>query len=123
MLMNTDLPALFVRYSKEFSDFDGLVLQDPNQKGYGDDTPLHIAARHGLLNDISVLVSSGAHLDIHGDLGFTPLHYAAISGQEDAARLLLSLGANKSALNEFDQSASEVAKLANHDDFAKMLRP
>ncbi len=122
MPINLDLSALFQRYSAEFSDFDGLVLTDPNQKGYGDDAPLHVAARQGLTGDILILVRAGASVDMPGDIGCTPLHFAAMAGQASAVKLLLDLGANPRLLNEFEQTAVEVAELGGHHEIARTIK-
>lgn len=116
------LAELFRRYGTEFSDFDGLTLSDPDQCGYGEDSPLHVAARHGLKDDIAVLVKAGASVNKPGELGFTPLHNAAMAGRLDAAKQLLQLGANPRLLNEFDQTAADVAELGGHEDLARLLK-
>lgn len=66
-------------------DFLGTDLVSADQRGAVDDAPLHIAARKGTIEDIVVLIESGATVNLRGDLGNTPLHYAALTGMLDAA--------------------------------------
>lgn len=113
---------LFDRYSREFSDFDGLSLQEPNQCGYGEDAPLHVAARHGLLDDIALLIEAGASIDQKGELGFSALHYAAIARKLDAVEMLLRLGASPRLKNEFDQTPADVAALEGNTEVEQLLR-
>lgn len=112
---------LLARYEHEFSDFVDIKLVDVNQQGVGEDAPLHLAARHGLLSDIEILAEAGADLDRPGDLGFTPLHYAAMRGQLEAAALLLARGASAIKTNEFGQTPLTVAQLGDHKDIVELF--
>lgn len=103
-------------------EFLGQILTDPNQRGAVDDSPLHIAARKGELQDVEVLVAHGGNINSIGDLGNSPLHQAALSGHEAMVRLLLNLGADPSIKNEFSQTALDVAFLGKHNEVAKILR-
>lgn len=49
-------------------DFIGTDIVDANQAGGFDDTMLHIAARKAALEDIEVLVASGADINAIGDI-------------------------------------------------------
>ncbi|MEN9434007.1 MAG: hypothetical protein RLZZ422_1596, partial [Pseudomonadota bacterium] len=62
-------------------EFLGLKVTTPLDHGYIDDTPLHIAARMGNLDDLKAFIKYGVYLDIKGDLGNTPLHLACICGK------------------------------------------
>ncbi len=103
-------------------EFLGMELTEPNQRGAVDDTPLHIAARKGELDDVEVLLQNGADVDIAGDLGNTPLHYAAMSGKIEMVKKLLACGASLLLVNEFGQTALEVAELGGHNNVAEVLR-
>jgi uncharacterized protein len=120
-VLSQRVEELLARYQHEFSDFVDIKLVDVNQHGVGEDAPLHLAARHGLLKDIETLVEGGADLDSPGDLGFTPLHYAAMSGQLEAAMLLSARGASVIKTNEFGQTPLEVAQLGGHKDTMEFL--
>ena len=122
MQVNSQIEVLLARYAREYSDFDGLTLADVNQHGYGEDVPIHIAARHGLLGDIRLLVEAGARINELGDLGFTSLRYAAMMGQVDAVKLLVELGANTQARNEYGQTPLVVARLGDHNDVVQFLQ-
>jgi ankyrin repeat protein len=103
-------------------EFLGIELTRADQRGAMDDTPLHIAARKGELDDIAVLVIHGADVNLRGDLGYTPLHYAAMSAQAAAVARLLDLGADTSLMNEFSETALQVAEVGGHTEIANILR-
>lgn len=103
-------------------EFLGLDLTRADQCGAMDDTPLHIAARKGELDDIAVLVRHGADVNLRGDLGHTPLHYAAMSAQAAAVERLLDLGADTSLKNEFSETPLQVAEVGGHTEIANILR-
>lgn len=103
-------------------EFLGLELTRADQCGAMDDTPLHIAARKGELDDIAVLVSHGADVNLKGDLGYTALHYAAMAAQAAAVARLLDLGADASLKNEFSETPLHVAEVGGHTEIANILR-
>lgn len=103
-------------------DFLGLELTGPNDRGAIDDTPLHIVCRKGDLDDVKTLVSSGANVNIVGDLGNTPLHFAAMSGHKEIVIYLLKQGANPKALNEFSQTPLKVAELGGKSEIVEILK-
>jgi uncharacterized protein len=79
MSMDRKLAAVIEKY-RSHPEFLGIEVVDLNQPGAVDNTLLHIAARSGTVDDIRTLVSSGARINIPGDLGNTPLHEAALRG-------------------------------------------
>lgn len=121
MPMNsTKFDALAQKYSTH-PEFLGVKITDPNQPGAVDDTLLHIAARTGALEEIDVLVSVGARVDVIGDLGNTPLHEASMSGQVASVKKLLTYGADPTLKNEFGQTALQVAVLGGCTDVIAVL--
>ena len=61
------------------------------------DTPLHKVALWGDRNAASLLLESGAEVDVEGDMGCTPLYFAVMGGHVATAELLLGLGADPDA--------------------------
>lgn len=72
--------------------FEGGVTTVHSER-LGGDTALHIVAKWGDAEAISVLVEAGAIVDKPGEDGNTPLHYAAMIGHIEAAKRLVQLGA------------------------------
>ena len=52
-----------------------------------DETPLHVACKHGYVEIAAFLIKSGS--DVEGRTGSTPLHLAAANGHYDVVNLLL----------------------------------
>lgn len=67
----------------------------------GGDSLVHIAAQHGDLNTIKLLVEAGIDIDQKGDMGFTALHYAYDSKHLGVVDFLLARGASPDIENEF----------------------
>ena len=61
------------------------------QKGF---TPLHIAAKHGHIKVVQLLLKKGMDPDAKGRNDLTPLHVATHYGHPDIALYLLDRGAN-----------------------------
>lgn len=57
-------------------------------------TLLHIAARSGQLEIVSLLLQHGMQVDCKTTQGFTPLHAAAAEGRTNVARFLIQKGAD-----------------------------
>jgi ankyrin repeat protein len=111
-----------LRKYQSHPEFLGLVLSDPNQKGAMEDSPLHIAARKGELEDIEVLVAHGGNVNLIGDIGNSPLHEASLAGRVLVVNRLLELGADPSIRNEFAQTALDMALSGNHADIVAILK-
>jgi ankyrin repeat protein len=120
MPMKQSLQDILQKYQTH-PEFLGLTLDAPNQRGALDDSPLHIAAREGDLEDVEVLIDHGADVNLVGDLGNTPLHQAAMTGKTAVVLMLLNRGANALLENEFSQTALDVAQLGNHAEVVKAL--
>jgi hypothetical protein len=64
-------------------------------------TPLHIAAREGMLQSCEVLLLHGANPNAADESGQTPLHMAAIFGSPEIAELLIKHGADRKAADKY----------------------
>jgi ankyrin repeat protein len=115
------LTELIEKYRRS-PEFIFVNLTDPNQKGMTGDTLLHAAAVRGVLEDIGLLVASGASVNAVGDLGNTALHHAASRGMVDIVNKLLESGADVKIKNEFGQTALDVAMLMKRSQVVKILK-
>lgn len=57
-------------------------------------TPLHVAAFHGFVDVVNILVTGGALVIAEDSMGMTPLSLAVNSGNEAVVEVLLSHGAD-----------------------------
>jgi ankyrin repeat protein len=103
-------------------EFMTIDVVDVNQRGNFGDSLLHVAAGRQAIDDIEVLIASGARVNAQGDLGNTPLHQAASRGLVESVRKLLQLGADRGIKNEDGQTALDLAELMGRDDVVKMLK-
>jgi len=121
MSIGKDLAAVIAKY-RMYPQFLGIEIADVNQPGAMNDTMLHFAAESGAIEDIEVLVDSGAEVNAIGDIGNTPLHGAALTGKVAATKRLLELGADRTLKNELGQRAVDIADIGGHDNVAETLR-
>ena len=121
MPLKDEFAELVKRYCRS-PEFLGVELTDPNQPGMTGDTLLHAAVTRGNLDDVKVLIASGAKVNCIGDLGSTPLHYAASRGHEEIALELLQSGADSTVKNEFGQTPLDLALLMKHRGVADILK-
>ena len=106
----------------ELASFNEMELKDPNQIGLDEDAPIHVACRMGELEDVEIMVSAGADINLIGDIGNTPLHEAAIRGNLMVVKRLIELGASPRIKNEFGQTARDVAEIGKFDEIATILK-
>jgi ankyrin repeat protein len=77
-----------------------LVATNPqlvNKQGWGELTPLHLAAQNRCPDVTAFLVRQGAQVDAKADGGTTPLHLAAQKGSIEVASVLLAARASINA--------------------------
>lgn len=98
-----------------FARIVGTRVDAPNSRG---ETAVMLAALHGNLETVRVLVEKGAAIN---RVGWTPLHYAALSGNVDLLRYLLDEHAYIDA--ESPNRSTPLMMAARHDriDAVRML--
>jgi ankyrin repeat protein len=94
------------------------LLEARNQAG---STPLHTAARAGMLDVVKLLVDEGAAIDAGDNENTTPLQLAAIDGYADVIEFLISRGADVLCADDNGQTALHWASYGNHITVAKMM--
>lgn len=83
-----------------FADRGITRFDDPGMDG---DTPMHLAALNGQVEDIRVMLKCVSDVDVRGDIGNTPLHMAIMGGHAGVVELLLEHGADPTATNDLGQ--------------------
>ena len=85
-------------------------------------TPLIIAAIHGHVKVVEMLLAAGADIEVKlWQDGYTPLIFAAFSGHEAVVRLLLEAGANKDATNAVGDTPLIRAAANGHEAVVRLL--
>ena len=82
----------------------GVPPQGEQLPAPGGMTPLHFAARDGLLDAARLLVAAGAKLNTPDPNGMTPLMMAITNGQIDVAQLLVDKGADLKAADWYGRT-------------------
>jgi ankyrin repeat protein len=83
---------------------------DPlNYRDAGGDNLMHIAARHGDINTIKLLIGGGMCIDEQGEMGFTALHNAYQYKQPEVVDFLLAHGASTKIENNFGKLPGDYA--------------
>jgi hypothetical protein len=110
-----------------------LIAEHPehvNARGGSEETTMHIAARAGHADILSILVEHGAGVDVRGGSMYTPLHqtsyYGKLEGGKcllEAGQCLLDRGADINARTSNGATALCIAAWKGHDnvEFARML--
>lgn len=114
---------------KRLQDVGQITGRNVNTKDYQKQTPLHIAARYGSPELISLLMSYKSPINEQDKDGNTPLHLAARFGSLATMRELLLFGADYEVLNSPTLGASRrvpfdymmVLPRFSHDNRAMML--
>lgn len=102
------------------SDMDSEIV---NHIDSNNDAPLHVAARHGDLACLQLLLHHGADMCVVEEFGRTPLHCAVAHGHFDCVAYLLDVGGD-SVLNAGDHdgdTALHYAALAGNEAIVKLL--
>ena len=84
-------------------------------------TPLHVAAAHGFVPLVELLLEHGADPEAKDASGFTPLHEAAEGGRTFAIRALLLAGAQVNTTNTVRRSALWLAASRGHEESVAYL--
>jgi ankyrin repeat protein len=99
----------------------GIRITDVNQKDVSGDTPLHVAAVRGILDEVEALLKAGANVNEPGDVGYTPLHEAVEQGHIEVVKRLLQAGASMEARNEFGDTARDIANRRGPEEIVRIL--
>ena len=100
-----------------------LIAEHPehlNARGGSEGVLMHIAARRGHADILTLLLEHGADVD-ERDGGFTPLHRASWKGKVEAGQCLLDRGADINAQDKYSNSPLRDAAVFGHVEFARML--
>jgi ankyrin repeat protein len=81
---------------------------------------MHVAAREGHADILSVLIEHGADVDVR-QASETPLHEASRNGKVEVGQFLLDRGADINARNNSDWTALDLAAIVDCVEFARML--
>jgi len=119
--MTKEFAALIERYRRT-PEFTWSELNDVNSKGMTGDSLLHSAVIMADIQDVSLLIASGADVNAQGDLGNTPLHHAASRGLLAITTKLIASGANTHLKNEFGQTPADIAVLMKQSRIAALLK-
>lgn len=121
------LRTLFRRHAWAFDDRDSWDLNELGR--LTGDSLLHHRVSSGGVEDVKLLISRGANVNLPGDMGFTPLHFAVRRDTPDVAEALLSAGANPALKNEWGDTPMTTLSRRERDlpprvfkQFVKLLR-
>lgn len=99
-------------------------LANPNCRSVTGTTPLHLAARDGMLDLIDILYQHGASTDEKDEDkigGNYPIHLAASNNHPECVNRLLNGGANANVKNSFGQTPLHIACRYGFTDVVETL--
>ncbi|WP_428241664.1 ankyrin repeat domain-containing protein [Gynuella sp.] len=106
------LEKLLKKYS-DMASFETVELETFSQTGrYDKDTPAHVAAYLGNLDDLKVMIKYMGQECVNtlrGDIGNTVLHSAILAGNVEVVTYLLQLGADPHLQNDYGDTAFDSA--------------
>ena len=82
---------------------------------------LHEAAMAGDVEQVQLLISSGADVNATDNTGYTPLFYAAQNSQQKVAELLIGAGANVNTKDQYGNTPLHYAAVSGHYDMCEVL--
>jgi len=82
---------------------------------------LHHAAANGEIEQVKLLISQGADVNVKDSAGQTPLNYAARKGHKEIVELLLANGADVNARDRMSKTPVEHAMGGNHREIVQLL--
>jgi uncharacterized protein len=103
-------------------EFLGINLIHVNQVGHFGNSPLHVAAVRGNVDEVSALLAGGAEVNAKGEQGNTPLHEATFQGHLSVVELLILSGADPTVLNIDSRSPLEIAYSLERQAIAHLLQ-
>ncbi len=86
------------------------------------DTPLIIAAFHGLSETVDILLEQGADLNAKNRIGNTALMEAAAMNRTETVRLLLARGADENSRNIIGLTALDAAQEKGYQHIVRLLK-
>jgi hypothetical protein len=103
-----------------------LIAKHPehvNARGGYEETPMHVAAKAGHADILSLLLEHGADVDVLNKGGRTPLHRASWNGKLEAGQYLLDRGADINARVRSNSGLTPLilAVMFGHVELARML--
>ncbi len=87
-----------------------------------DETPLHEAAEHGLVEEVKLILEAGMKPDVMDEDQETPLHKAADYGRLEIFVMLLKAGANPALRNEDGETPFDLVSKSKKSIFQAALR-
>lgn len=119
--MQDKLKRLLDKYRAHemFVNFD---IQDFEDRGDDAETPMHLAALNGELDDLLLMLPTISNIDSPGGIGHTPLHYAIMFGHAAIIDVLLNHGASLSAQNDYGDRPLDLVKMNRDEVLATILK-
>jgi ankyrin repeat protein len=85
-------------------------------------SPLHYAATGPNVEVVALLLGLGAEINARAPNGNTPLMMAVRYGDEENVKLLVQRGADKKLVNDLNQTAEELARVADRPWLLPLLK-
>ena len=102
--------------------FIDCYIRSFEDRGEDGETPLHLAALNGELDDLLLMLPTIANIDTPGGIGHTALHYAIMFGHASIVDVLLEHGASLSIQNEYGDRPFDLLRHNRADMLATILK-
>jgi uncharacterized protein len=105
----------------DLPEYSGMPMPTVNAKSLFGDYPINIAATRGLIEEVLILLGSGADINAKGEHGYSPLHDAVEQGHINVVKLLVDRGANIAIKNTDGDTPKDLAELLNETEIYHFL--
>jgi ankyrin repeat protein len=107
------------KVNESVDDFREHPATTASDQGAFEDYPLHKVAIWGDIPSATVLLASGADINVAGEDGDTPLHRAIAGGHAPMIRYLISKGASVLKKNRYGQSPKDDAEATTDESIIR----
>ncbi|NSX56943.1 ankyrin repeat domain-containing protein [Parasulfitobacter algicola] len=98
-----------LNFYSTFPEWEGDKCLTPFSRNKFGDYPLNVAATRGLIEEMEILLKSGADINLKGEHGYSALHNGVESGSLEAVQFLINHGADILQVNDHNISSIQLS--------------
>lgn len=120
-MCNMDIETVLKNHAIDIDGYDW-DIDNLDKQQIDDDAIIHWVARNGTVEEMECLISSGASIEVRGDIGKTALMESIGFGNFEVAKYLLSIGADVLAKDDYEDSVLDSAVISKNTEIVTLVR-